>query len=173
VTCGRKALSSAAQNIDKEVPKRTSYSTSKNYFCLEISDDSLSALGHGGGAARSALAPLSVDIRALGVNVSLDLNVEVKLGSASGQVLEDGDVGVAISSLTNTKDNRGPVASVLALGAVPNTSVFNAVALLVDIVLSRGAGAIPDVVLSWSGLQMLTEPPALARAGMTMFSVPG
>ncbi|KAI6759162.1 hypothetical protein HG531_013923 [Fusarium graminearum] len=101
---------------------------------------------------KSASAPLSVDIGALCVDISCDLNVEIKLGCAGGQVLEDGDVGVAISSLTNTKDNRRPVTSVLTLGAVPNTGVLDAVTLLVDIVLGRGAGAIPDIILVLGGV---------------------
>ncbi|KAI6754381.1 hypothetical protein HG530_012895 [Fusarium avenaceum] len=141
---------SAAQNIDKKFQKRTSYPTSpKTFFFLEVSDNSLAALEEGSLATVSALAPHAVDVGALALflSIELDLNVEVELGSASGRVLEDRDVGVAIFSLANTKDNRRPITGILTLGAVPDTSILNAVALLVDVVLSGGAAAVPVVVL--------------------------
>jgi hypothetical protein len=141
---------SAAQNIDKKFQKRTSYSTSQTtFFFLEVSDNSLAALEEGSSATVSALAPHTVDVGALALilSIELDLNVEVELGSASRRVLEDRDVGVAIFSLANTKNNRRPVTGILTLGAIPDTSILNAVALFVDVVLSGSAAAVPVVVL--------------------------
>lgn len=120
---------------------------------LVVADDGLTARAQTSGAASGTTNVLSVLVTALAADITSDLNVEVKLGVAGGQVLEDGDVGDAIGSLTNTKNGGSPVTSTAGSSrAVPDTTVLDRKTLGVDVVLSGGGQAGPVVVVVLAGV---------------------
>ena len=120
---------------------------------LVVADDGLTASAQTNGAASGTANVLSVLVTALTADITSNLNVEVELGVAGRQVLEDGDVGDAIGSLANTKNGGSPVTgTVRSNRAVPETSVLGTEALGVDVVLSRCGQAGPVVVVGLAGV---------------------
>lgn len=85
--------------------------------------------------------------RACTRNVASDLNVKVEDCRASGKVGEHGNESLAGQALANTDVCGSPIASrVGVLVALPDAGILNGNALVVDIVLSGGRLALPEVV---------------------------
>lgn len=90
---------------------------------------------------------MAVNERALAVDITLDLDIEIQNSTASGPVLEERQIGDAILSSANTNNNRSPVAAgVMVLGAVPDAGLLGGQALVVEVVLGRGGLVLPLVV---------------------------